>query len=168
VRIARSGDMTSAATVMAQNVRPRTISMAREIDQLSDALRKEADVSRHRDDVAYRRTLGIMAALLALGGSVACTYVRHQVRLLGRSLERIQACWCQQPGLGGKAGLRMNSHKSKRGASFVSRHTLSCFRVIFTSMSGRVGMLIGEFVGVEGAVLDCVYQKLAGRAGPQT
>ncbi|KAA0999050.1 hypothetical protein FVF58_42840 [Paraburkholderia panacisoli] len=91
VRLGRSGDMTSAATVMAQNVRPHAISMAREIDLLSHALRKEADVSRHRDDVAYRRILGIMAALLALGGSVACTYVWYQVRLLGRSLDRIQA-----------------------------------------------------------------------------
>ncbi|MFM0554224.1 methyl-accepting chemotaxis protein [Paraburkholderia sediminicola] len=91
VRLGRSGDMGSAAAVMAKNVRPYAISMGREIDQLSDALSKEADDSRHRDDVAYRQILAIMAALIALGGSMACAYVWHQMRLLGRSLDGVQA-----------------------------------------------------------------------------
>jgi methyl-accepting chemotaxis protein len=91
VRLGRSGDMRSAAAVMARNVRPYAISMGREIDQLSDALSKEADDSRHRDDVAYRRVVAIMALLITLGGLMACTYVWHQMRLLGRSLDRIQA-----------------------------------------------------------------------------
>jgi methyl-accepting chemotaxis protein len=91
VRLGHSGDMASAAAVMAQNVRPYAISMGREIDQLSDTLSKEADDTRHRDDVAYRRILAIMGALIALGGSMACAYVWHQMRLLGRSLDRIQA-----------------------------------------------------------------------------
>ncbi|MFL9959237.1 methyl-accepting chemotaxis protein [Paraburkholderia nemoris] len=91
VRLGRSGDMRSAAAVMARNVRPYAISMGREIDQLSDALSKEADDSHHRDDVAYRRVVAIMALLITLGGLMACAYVWRQMRLLGRSLDRIQA-----------------------------------------------------------------------------
>ena len=90
VRLGRNGDMASAAAVMAQKVRPYAISMGREIDQLSDALSEEADDSHRRDDVAYRRILAIMAVLITLGGSMACAYVWHQMRLLGRSLDRIQ------------------------------------------------------------------------------
>ena len=90
VRLGRNGDMASAAAVMAQKVRPYAISMGREIDQLSDALSEEADDSHRRDDVAYRRILAIMAVLITLGGSMTCAYVWHQMRLLGRSLDRIQ------------------------------------------------------------------------------
>ncbi|MFB9127638.1 methyl-accepting chemotaxis protein [Paraburkholderia dipogonis] len=90
VRLGRSGDMPSAAAAMAQNVRPYAISMGREIDQLSDGLSKEADDSRHRDDVAYRRIVLLMATLMAVGGSMACAYVWHQMRLLARSLDGIQ------------------------------------------------------------------------------
>lgn len=89
VRLGRNGDMGPAATVMAQEVRPYALSMGREIDTLSDALGKEADVARQRDDTAYRRIRALIAGVMTLGGVVLIAYVWLEMRLLGRSLDKL-------------------------------------------------------------------------------
>ncbi|SEI17817.1 methyl-accepting chemotaxis protein [Paraburkholderia hospita] len=91
VRLGRSDNMGKATTVMAEQVRPYALSMGREIDMLSDSLGKAADDARQRDDAAYRQTKELIAGLLILGGVALLVHVWREMRLLGRSLQKLQA-----------------------------------------------------------------------------